>query len=211
MPTKLKPQEWRALNAELVPLVAAWIDRHSDVLSEKGRKFADRAMEKANLAGETGTRILFEPVILIAAAAEPLDIDELYAVCDRIPFTGDFFQWNSVGNVYAAAVRIYARAGEPDRAAYPLQMIAYPENGEKLADPFAAGKQATLNRANGGILGGLPRYPRPATTIPALQHLISAIAEWIYIWAYDRSTEWPHQRLDDAIEEAVREAGAYLA
>lgn len=49
-------------------------------------------MAKANLAGEVGTRSLFEPVLLVTLAEPRAELSELLAVCDRIPFTGNYFQ-----------------------------------------------------------------------------------------------------------------------
>ncbi len=89
MPKKLTHAEWRELRAELIPRVADWICRYDDVLTVRGRKFADRAMVKANLAGEVGTRTLFEPVLLVSLADPAAEMSELLEVCDRIPFTGD--------------------------------------------------------------------------------------------------------------------------
>lgn len=45
------------------------VDRHDGVLTERGRHDEVRSMATANLAGETGTRHLFEPALLIAASA----------------------------------------------------------------------------------------------------------------------------------------------
>ncbi|MEY1676085.1 hypothetical protein AB4Z55_18110 [Gordonia sp. ABKF26] len=92
MPAKISAKEWKALTAEVAPVVESWINDHADVLTPKGQKFAERAIAKGNLAGDAGTRQLFEPVLLIATAAEPLDIDRLFEVCDRIPFTGNYLQ-----------------------------------------------------------------------------------------------------------------------
>ncbi|MGV9713111.1 hypothetical protein ACWDTI_20870 [Gordonia sp. NPDC003424] len=210
MPTKLSTQQWKSLTGELAPQVGDWLSRHDSSLTDKGRKFAKRAVEKANLAGEAGTRTLFEPVLLIATAAEPLNIDELFAVCDRIPFTGDYFQWDYVRATYAAAYRIYMRHGDHDRAAHPRQMLSYPENGEQLADPTASGLPAILNRADGGVLGRSADYPRPATTLPALQHLLGAVREWNIMWAYGISTEWTRARIDTELDTAIEAAAGYI-
>lgn len=59
-------------------------------------------MQKANLAGEVGTRTLFEPVLLVTLADPSAKLAELLEVCDRIPFTGDYFQWDYVRAIYAA-------------------------------------------------------------------------------------------------------------
>ncbi|GAB10332.1 hypothetical protein GOARA_056_00790 [Gordonia araii NBRC 100433] len=212
MPTNLKPAEWRELNAELVPQVGAWLDRHSDLFTVRGAKFVERALAKANLAGETGTRLLFEPVLLVATAVEPADIDELFAVCDRIPFTGDFSQWDYAKAVYAAGYRIYERRGDAQKARHPWLMLSFPVNGGRLAEPFAndAAVPAMMNRANGAGLGISPQYPRPVTTIPKLQHLLGAVREWTIMWALGGSEQWPRERLDADLAEAIANASEFI-
>ncbi|MEE4024441.1 hypothetical protein V1Y59_15250 [Gordonia sp. PKS22-38] len=210
MPTKPTTKQWKDLNAELIPQVAEWLDRHDSALTDKGRKFALRATQKANLAGGAGTRTLFEPVLLVATATEPTDVDDLFAVCDRIPFTGDYFQWDYVRATYAAAYRIFTRRGDPERAQHPLQMLSFPENGEQLADPFASGLQAIVNRANGSVLGRSADYPRPATTTPALQHLLGAVREWNIMWSYGISPDWTRDKIDTELVQALAAASSFV-
>ncbi|MGC4962706.1 hypothetical protein [Gordonia sp. DT101] len=211
MATKLTPKQWKELTAELAPQVGGWLSRHDSVFTDRGREFAQRAIDKANLAGEAGTRTLFEPVLLVAASAEPLDIDDLFAICDRIPFTGDYFQWDYVRATYATAYRIFVKGGDAEKAGYPLQMLSFPENGERLPEPFASGLPAIVNRANGGVLGKSADYPRPTTTIPGLQHLLGAVREWNIMWAYGTSSEWTRERIDAELAQAVASASAFVA
>ncbi|MAU81232.1 MAG: hypothetical protein CME34_05045 [Gordonia sp.] len=210
MPTKLAAKEWKALTAEVTPVIESWINDHADVLTPKGRKFAERAVAKGNLAGDAGTRQLFEPVLLIATAAEPLDIDRIFEECDRIPFTGNYLQWEYVRATYAAAYRIYHRAGDEAKAEHPRLMLSYPENNEQRADPFATRPEVVRNRANGSALGHSANYPRPATTVPALQHLLGAVREWTIMWAYGSSDVWPREKLDASLTEANSSASSFV-
>lgn len=94
------------------------------------------------------------------------------------------------------------RQGDSDGAVAALRMISYPENDEKPDDPFASGLRAVVNRANGAVLGQSAAYTRPATSAPALQHLLGAVREWNIIWAYGMSDAWTRHRIDEMLKEA---------
>lgn len=149
--------------------------------------------------------------MLIAAASAPDDIDELYAVVDRVPFTGNYSAWDPIRGVYAAIIRTYQRSGDDARVVRAVEMLSYPENGEVLADPFASGLPAVERRSGGSLLKYFVDYDRPATSLDDLHRLILAITEWTIVWAYDRSEDWPRERVDESIVAAVNDAGAYLA
>ncbi len=202
--------QWRELNAELIPQVGAWLDRHLEVVTPKGQKFVERALAKGNLAGDAGARTVFEPVLLVATAIEPADIVDLFPVCDRIPFTGNYAMWDYVKTTYAAAYRIYARRNEAEKAEHAWLMMSYPANGERKAEPFASGLEALHRRAGGSGLGLSEQYPRPVTTIPKLQHMLGAVREWTVMWAYGGSENWPRERIDADLAEAMRNASAFI-
>jgi hypothetical protein len=207
----LTPAQWRELTGQVAAGVEDWLGRHAGVWSVPGQRFAERAVSKANLAGSTGTRLLLEPVLLVAVAAEPDDIDDLFPLLAQIPFTGDYGQWDYLGAVYAAAHRIYSRRGDERRADYPWQMVCFPENGEQLASPWASGLASIARRADGACLGLSAHYPRPAATTGALQHLLGGVREWSVMWALGGSTGWPRARIDAELASAVDAAHRYLA
>ncbi|MEY1676086.1 hypothetical protein AB4Z55_18115 [Gordonia sp. ABKF26] len=90
-------------------------------------------------------------------------------------------------------------------------MLSYPENNEQHADPFATRPEVVRNRANGSAVGHSANYPRPSTTVPALQHLLGAVREWTIMWAYGSSDVWPRENLDGSLAEAIASAAAFVA
>ena len=210
MPTNLTRNQWAELTDALMPTVRAWIGDHEDVLSAKGRAFAEKALAKAALGGHAGTRQLFEPVLLIMTAAEPVDLDQLLDVCDRIPFSGDYRAWDYVRGAYAAADRILLKHGETQQARRPWLMLSYPENGEQPLDPFATLPVPVTNRVNGRLLSNALQYPRPATSIAALQHVLWAVREMTIMWALGGSETWPQHTLDQEIGFAMDAAAAFV-
>lgn len=209
MSTKLSVTEWRELNDAVIPEISTWVDNHAGVLSERGQKFAGRALEKATLRGSTGARQLVEPVLLIASAAGPMDISNLLPVCNAIPFTGNYGIWDAVRTMYASIYRTMVQHDGPhDVAREAWLMLSYPENGEQKRAPLSTAPER--NRANGSGVGYSANYPRPATTVPALQHLLGAVREWTIMWAYGISEEWPRTRLDNEIASAMQSASTFL-